>query len=47
LFETLSSLYIGMYVEATSNGFIVDDTPPIFTTNLTMAQIGTIKMEQP
>jgi hypothetical protein len=32
-----------MYVEATSNGFIVDDTPPIFTTNLTMAQIGTIK----
>ncbi|XP_060604506.1 uncharacterized protein LOC132757271 [Ruditapes philippinarum] len=33
----------GMYVEATSNGFIVDDTPPIFTTNLTMSPIGTIK----
>jgi hypothetical protein len=32
-----------MYVEATSNGFIVDDTPPIFTTNLTMSPIGTIK----
>ncbi|XP_060577218.1 uncharacterized protein LOC132734491 [Ruditapes philippinarum] len=33
----------GMYVEATSNGFIVDDSPPVFTTNLTMSPIGTIK----
>jgi hypothetical protein len=32
-----------MCVEATSNGFIVDDTPPIFKTNLTMSSIGTIK----
>ena len=31
-----------MYVEASSNGFIVDDTPPSFTTNLTMSPIGTI-----
>ena len=31
-----------MYVEAASNGFIVDDTSPIFSTNLTMSPIGTI-----
>ncbi|XP_053400999.1 uncharacterized protein LOC128557566 [Mercenaria mercenaria] len=33
----------GKFVEASSNGFIVDDTPPIFATHLSMSPIGTIK----
>ncbi|XP_053398434.1 uncharacterized protein LOC128556766 [Mercenaria mercenaria] len=33
----------GKFAEVTSNGFIVDDTPPIFFTHLSMSPIGTIK----
>ncbi|XP_053400998.1 uncharacterized protein LOC128557563 isoform X2 [Mercenaria mercenaria] len=33
----------GKFTEASSNGFIVDDTPPTFTTKLSMSPIGTIK----
>ena len=35
----------GQFTEASSNGFIVDDTHPIFTTNLSMSPIGTITTE--
>ncbi|XP_053398947.1 uncharacterized protein LOC128556937 [Mercenaria mercenaria] len=33
----------GRFVEASSNGFIVDDTAPIFATRLSMSSIGSIK----
>ncbi|XP_060580924.1 uncharacterized protein LOC132737608 [Ruditapes philippinarum] len=33
----------GKFVEASSNGLIIDDTPPVFTANISMSPIGTIK----
>jgi hypothetical protein len=33
----------GKFVEQSSNGFVIDDSPPVFLKNLTMSPVGTIK----
>ena len=38
MLSTRSLYFVGLWAETSSNGFIVDDTPPIYSTPLTFAE---------